>query len=206
MSQILQSNNHQSLCDSCGFSLGTRHWACPERTGFGHFGLCALSCDLWCRDSMYLKELSWDVWMACLFLLCGVWMWSSLSPGWQPLRLSTDVFWLLIYDFGPSLLSHVYTVHMWKLFQWFVTGNTVSASISPNQYASSNTTDMSGRTLASVKVSKGWTKSKPSSCLTIPEWYLWSGQMLECTPVYWCYIVNSSLAWTTQWDLSQNKQ
>lgn len=29
---------------------------------------------------------------------------------------------------------------------------------------------MSGRTLAPVKVSKGWTKSKTSSSLTIPKW------------------------------------
>lgn len=104
------------------------------------------------------------------FSLCGVWMCFSLSPVWQLLRLSTELFRLLIYDFRPPLLSYVYSTHMWKLFQWLVMGNTFSASISPNQYACNNALEMSGRTLEPVKVREGWTKSKTSSSLTIPKW------------------------------------
>lgn len=150
-----------------------------------HFGVCALSCGPRCRGSVHLEEFRTEMYeRPVLFSLCGVWMYPSLSPvGWL-LSLSTDLCWLLIYNFGPSLLSHVYTVHMWKLFQWFVMGNIVSASISPNQYASNNTTEMSGRKLAPGKISNDWTKSKASSGLTIPKWYLWSCRMLGCSPVY----------------------
>lgn len=172
---------------------------------FWHFGVCALSCGPWCRGSVHLKEFRTEMYeRPVLFLLCGVWMYPSLSPVRRLLSLSTDLCWLLIYNFGPSVLSHVYTVHMWKLFQW-LSWETVSASISPNQYASNNTTEMSGRKLAPGKISKDWTKSKTSSGLTIPKWYLWSCRMLGCSPVYYCYILNSRQTSTTQGDRSQNE-
>lgn len=49
MSQVLQGNNHPSLSDSFGLSLGGRQWAYFKRAGFWHVGLCALPCDLQCR-------------------------------------------------------------------------------------------------------------------------------------------------------------
>lgn len=163
--------------DFCGFTLGARHWAYSDVLVYM---LCCVAPD---AESQCILSLELRC-MNSLFLLCGVWRYPFLSPVWQLLGVSTDLCWLLIYSFGRSLSSCVYTVHMWKLFQWFVMGNIVSASISPNQYASNNTSEMCGRTLAPGKISKGWTKSKTSSGLTIPKWYLWSCQMFACTPVY----------------------
>lgn len=111
---FLQGNNHQSLYDSCGFSLGVRHWACPRKNRlFTRWQMCFAT---WsptqigsrCLESLELKcmnELSF------FFLLCGAWMYSSLSPAWQLLRLSTDSlgFWFMTSDPLCCLLCTLYT-------------------------------------------------------------------------------------------------
>lgn len=80
MSQVLQGNNHQSLYDSFGFSLGGRHWTCLERIGFWNVGLCALHCDLQCSGSMYLESLE----LKCIDGLSFFFFFNSVGSGCVP--------------------------------------------------------------------------------------------------------------------------